>query len=113
MVSLNDINKEADEKYGPFVIDDVPGGEVVLRNALRLTKSERQQLSELDAEIKAAKGDANKVIDAAGKLLGLVAAGDGGKRLLDALGDDATKVIHVVTLYREATQPGEASRSES
>jgi hypothetical protein len=113
MVSLNDINQEADEKYGPFVVEDVPGGDVVLRNTLRLTRNELDQFSQLDAKIKAAQGDPNKVLDVMAEVFVLVSVGDGGKRLLDALGDDPPKLMHLLTLYREATQPGEALPSES
>lgn len=113
MVSLNQINTEVDQKYGPFVVEDVPGGDVTLRNPVRLVESERAQLVGLNAEIKAAEGDVNKVIAAAESLLKLVSVGDGGKRLVAALDGDAAKLIHLVNLFTEATQMGEASRSES
>lgn len=113
MVSLNDINKEADEKYGPFVIDDVPGGEVELRNALRLPPDERDRLAKLNAALKSARDakDQNKALDVMAELLKLVAVGDSGDRLLEAIEYDATKVAHIISLYKETTMPGEASPS--
>lgn len=112
MVSWNEVEAEANEKYGPFVLEDVPGGDVTLRNVIRLTKNERQRVSELNATMKSAKGDVNAILAAAAELLELVAAGDGGARLVEALADDPPKIMAVLNLYMEATQPGEASRSE-
>lgn len=114
MVSLNDINSEADEKFGPFVVDDVPGGEVALRNALRLPPKARAQMRRLEAALRGAieSKDADKILECGADLLKLVAADDGGQRLLDAIDYDPTRVVHILGLYREATQPGEASRSE-
>lgn len=112
MVSWNDVETEANEKYGPFVLEDVPGGDVTLRNIIRLTKNERQRVTELNAEIKAAKGDTNVVLDAAVELLKLVAVGDGGTRLVGAMADDPPKIMAVLNMYSEATQLGEALRSE-
>lgn len=115
MVSLNDINHEADEKYGPFIVDDVPGGDVKLRNALRLAPNEREQMRKLDAAFKAAVHDKDgiKILECGSDLLKLVAVGDDGNRLLGAIEHDPVKVVHILTLYREATQPGEALPSES
>lgn len=113
MVSWNDVEAEADEKYGPFVLEDVPGGDVTLRNLFRLTKNERHRVRELNGQIKGAKGDVDTVMDAAVELLELVATGDDGTRLVAALADEPPKIMHVLNLYMEATQPGEALRSES
>jgi hypothetical protein len=113
MVSWNDVESEANEKYGPFVLEDVPGGDVTLRNIIRLTKNERQRVSELNAAIEAAKGDTNIVLDSAAELLKLVAVGDGGTRLIEAMADDPPKIISVLNLYTEATQLGEALPSGS
>jgi hypothetical protein len=46
-ISLGDLQKAADEKYGPFVIEDVPGGDVVLLNSLRLPKEKKVELERL------------------------------------------------------------------
>jgi hypothetical protein len=117
MVSLNDINEEADRKFAPFVVDGVEGGDVVLRNSIRLSENERHQLFELDSKLKAIKKSGGDRLDAAlghaRDMMLLVAVGDGGKRLLDALEDDPAKLLALMTMYSEATQVGEASRSES
>lgn len=113
MVSWNDVEAETNEKYGPFVLEDVPGGDVTLRNIYRLTENERHRVRELNAKLKAAKGDVDTVLNAATELLELVALGDGGVRLVEALAGEAPKIMHVLNLYMEATQPGEALHSES
>lgn len=113
MVSWNDVEAEADQKYGPFVLEDVPGGDVTLRNIYRLAENERHQVKELNDKIKAAKGDVDIVLNAAVAVLELVAVGDDGKRLVEALGGEPPKILHVLNLYMEATQPGEALHSES
>lgn len=116
MVSLSEFNQEVDEKFAPFDIDltDTPGEDVVyLRNALRLTKNERHQLTELEAQMKAVDGDPEKALDLIKQVFILVGAGDDGKRLMDAMGDDPPKLMWMLRKYREATQPGEALPSES
>jgi hypothetical protein len=117
MVSLNDINEEVDEKYAPFVVEGVDGGDVVLRNAIRLTDNERHQLFELDSALKKAKEAGTATMDSAlehaTSMLKIVGVGDGGERLVAALEGDPAKLLHVMRLYTGATQPGEASRSES
>lgn len=115
MVSLNQINQEVDNKYGPFVVEDVPGGEVVLRNPIRLTSNERDQLMKLESELRAAQkaSDTNAALAAGSELVEIVSVGDGGKRLLKELGDDPSKLMFVLELYSEAVQLGEAKRSES
>lgn len=115
MVSLNDVNTEVENKYGPFVVEDVEGGDVYLRNILRLTKNEREQVKQLDGRMKDAKAanDMNVALECAKDMVRLVAAERAGDRLLDALGDDPAKLMYVIELWAEATQPGEASGSEN
>jgi hypothetical protein len=116
MVSLTQINEEVEQKYGPFVIEDVPGGDVTLRNPIRLTENERHRLGELHRSLNQTEQDApdeDAVVARIREILDLVAVGDGGKRLSEEVGDDAGKLLHVFRLYAEAMQLGEASPSES
>lgn len=114
MVSLKEINTEVDNQYGPFIVEDVDGGDVILRNPIRLVANERAQLSEKDAALRAAQEaqDANAALDVGRDILRLVSVGDGGERLLDELGDDAAKLMYVLRLYSEAVQLGEALSSD-
>ena len=115
MVSLSDINKEADERYGPFIVEDVPGGDVTLRNIIRCTENEISQISQLDGRMKEAQknSDMGAALACARDLIELVAVGQDGRRLLDEIGDDASKVMYILELWAEATQAGEALRSDS
>lgn len=119
-ISLNQINAEADKRFQQFVVDDVPGGQVVLRNAIRLQKSERAQLVgmnkaivELKASAEAGEFDEDEMLDLVGKFFDVVAIGDGGKRLVDALDGDLAKLMVLMEMYAEDTQLGEALRSAS
>lgn len=116
MVSLTEINEEVESRYAPFVIDDVPGGPVTLRSALRLPKGERDGLFRLVAKIKAMKQEQvdenpEQLIDLIGEAIEFLAAGDGGARLLTALDGDLGKLVYVFELYSKATQLGEALSS--
>ena len=115
MVSLNDINKEADDKYGPLVIEDIPGGDVMLRNLIRCTENEMDQVVKLENRLRSAKKESNTLdaLSCARELLRVVAAGQDGQRLLDAIEDDSAKVMYVLELWAEKTQAGEALRSEN
>ena len=115
MVSINQINKEADERYGPLIVEDVPGGDVTLRNLIRCTDNEMAQVSQLDARLKQAQkeGDVVAAIKCARDSIELIAVGQDGKRLLDDIGEDAAKLMYVLELWSEATQAGEALRSDN
>ena len=115
MVSLNQVNAEADERYGPFIVEDVPGGDVTLRNIIRCTENEIDQVSKLDGRMKEAQKNSNvgAALACARELIALVADGQDGKRLLDEIGEDPAKVMFVLELWAEATQAGEALRSDS
>src|SRR5690348_9055756 len=114
-LSLNDINSEVDAQYRPFMVDDVPGGEVVLRSPLRLSKEARSGFKGLNTKIREAQaeGDLDALVSLAGEVVRTVAEGDGGDRLLDALGDDPAKLMFVLEKYMEVAMPGEASPSGS
>ena len=115
MVSLTQINKEADERYGPLIVEDIPGGDVTLRNLIRCTENEMAQVAELDSRLRTAQkeNDVVTAIKVARDLIELVAVGQDGRRLLDALGDDSAKLMYLLELWAEATQAGEALRSGS
>jgi hypothetical protein len=115
VVTLNEINTETDNRYGPLVIEDIPGGDVTLRNLIRCTENEMDQVSKLDTKLREAQkaSDMKAALGCAKELLEIAAVGTDGERLLEALGDDSAKVMYVLELWAEATQAGEALRSDS
>jgi hypothetical protein len=114
MVSLKQVTDEVDKRFTPLIFDDVPGGEVVLRNAIRLAKNERAQLQQLASSVQGLKKETvseDEIVDKLHSLIELIGLGDGGRRLIDELGDDLAKLMVVFEMYAEETQLGEALRS--
>lgn len=125
-ISLDQLNAEADKRFAPFVVDDVPGGSVTLRNALRLPKADRDRLRKLQKDVNKLKlatdadesGDSSAaeeaVVGMLQKMFGILAAeAGGGDRLSEAVGDDPAKLMLIMEMYAEDTQLGEALRSAS
>lgn len=107
-ITLENIQKAADDKYGPFVVEGVPGGDVVLVNALRLSKDKRAKLTAMQSD---EDGDQDEKLRDMIRLVAQDAAS--GKRLLDALGDDLAQLAVVLNEYGQAARLGEASPSAS
>jgi hypothetical protein len=99
-ITLADIQKAADKKYGPLIIKDVPGGPVTLVNPLRLPKEKRDAMTALD--------DVEDVDVKLRQLVELAASPDDAKRLLDAVGDDLAALAEIVADYTGTAQVGEA-----
>lgn len=108
--SLADIQKAADEKYGPLVIPDVPGGPVELVNPLRLSKEKRKKLTELDKATDSGEIDVDEKI---AQVIRLAAKPADAKRLLAAVGGDLAQLKEIVERWTESSQVGEASPSPS
>jgi hypothetical protein len=103
-ITLADIQAAADKKYGPLVIDGIPGGPVTLVNPLRMDKAKRDKLTHLD-----------DIEDAEEKLATAIRLGTkaaDAKRLLAAVTDLAT-LAEIVTEWTSSAQVGEASPSPS
>lgn len=125
-ISLDQLNTEADKRFAPFVVDDVPGGPVTLRNALRLAKVDRDRIRKLQKDVSKLKlkTDADESSDSSAAeeaVVGMLqkmfevlsAEAGGGKRLSEAVGDDPAKLMLLMEMYAEDTQLGEALRSAS
>lgn len=113
-ISLDQINQEVDNRYAPFVVEDVPGGDVTMLSPLRLPKAQRGKLFALHKEIGTARDseDVDALVKLSENVIDLVSVGDGGKRLLKELGGDLGKMTYILQLYSEQVGLGEASRSD-
>ena len=105
-ISLTDIQKAADRKYGPLTIEGVPGGDVVLVNPLRMSKAKRAKLAKLDAD-----GDTDEKLADIIRLA--VDKPADAKRLLDATGGDLTYLAEICQRWTGSAQVGEVSPSAS
>lgn len=107
-ITLDDIRKAADEKYGPLVIEGVDGGDVELLNPARLSKQKRNAL-------KAVVGD--EELDEGDRLAEIVKitakSPSHSKRLLAAFKDDLGALAVILESYNAGAQMGEASPSAS
>lgn len=108
--TLADIRAAAEKKYGDFPVELGPGDVVVLRNALRLSKSERAALKRAQESMKAEDADEQVLLE---DCIRIVAAPGQGQRLVDAIGGDLTVLAETFSKYAEGTEAGEASGSES
>ncbi len=103
--TLDDIRAAADAKYGSTDID--LGDRVVkLLNPLRLPKTNRNKLREVQDQLGAEDADQEQLLADA---LALVAESPAAaKRLLTELGGDLGLLVEVFGRYTEGTQAGEA-----
>lgn len=99
-ITLADIQKAADKKYGPLVIAGIEGGDITLVNPLRLPKEKRDAMTALD--------DVEDVDAKLRTLVELAASPEDAKRLLDAVGDDLAVLAELVGDYTGTAQVGEA-----
>jgi hypothetical protein len=111
--TLDDLNKAIEIKYAPFYFH--AGDEkYVLRQVLRLTKSERDfvvaELKMLDS-IDGEDPDEDLILSAIENVLSTVTDGGKGSKLIELLGHDMISVQMLMEMWIEATQPGEASSS--
>lgn len=109
--TLDDIRTAAEKNYGSLIIELGDGHKVELRNVMRLSDAERDEFMALsDRE----DDDDVNVREALASMLRIVAATEGqANKLEEAFGEDLTLYAQTVELYKDATQAGEASPSES
>lgn len=105
--SLDDIRNAAEAKYGSTDIDGVR-----LLNPLRLPKTKRDQLRELQDVMSAETPEGEEPADQAEymrDMLRLVAENPlAVERLIEAIGDDLAVLATVLETYTKGTQAGEA-----
>lgn len=115
-INLSDIQEAAEKKYGPYVVKGVPGGDVTLVTLLRLPKDKRKQFVQLAKSLEGFDLDSfeDDIAPQFEEALRLAAKNKAeGDRLIKALGGDLAMLLEVFTGYSEASQPGEASPSQS
>lgn len=111
--TLDSLREEVDKEFAPVKIGLKNGTEVVLRNILRLGKTDRDKLLEkLDSLKSVEESDAESVdalVAIASDILLLVA--DQGRQLVKELDGDIALIMKVLSAWMETTQPGEAASS--
>jgi len=110
VVSLQSIRDAAEAKYGSLDIPLTDDYTVRLLNPLKLDKTNRDALVDLQEEMDAEKADHEALLS---KAIELVAATpEQARRLLEEIGGDVTILMEVFKEYSEGTQVGEASASD-
>lgn len=113
--TLDNLRSDLEAKFAPIEIDLGKGEPIVLRNLMRLSSTDRQAVMAAVAVVQKPREedetqDIEELLGAIKVVIGLVAA-DRGKVLTDAIGDDLGLAMHIMQLWSEATQPGEAQNS--
>lgn len=131
--TLDNLKSVLEEKYGPVVLDGFPGegGRIRLLPMMRHTEARRDEISAVMkrhaedakarklAEVSPAgddveSADLNKSIEQIEELLTLVLERKSDMdRIKEGFGEDGQALLLLWEEYQEATQPGEASPSES
>ncbi|MEU5446884.1 phage tail assembly protein [Streptomyces californicus] len=105
--SLDDIRSAADAKYGSTDIQIDDKTTVVLRNPLRLSKTERDELGSLQDKL-----DGDEALDQADVLadaIRLVAKDKKiAEKLIEQIDGDLALLAQVFSTYSKGTQAGEA-----
>jgi len=107
-ITLQHIRDAADKKFGPLVIKDIPGGDVILLNPARLSKEKRTELkSAVETEDIDEQERLEQIVRATAK------SADHAKRLLKEFKDDLGSLAIILESYNQGSQMGEASPSAS
>ena len=114
--SLADIKADIDKQFAPLTLD-LGKKEVVLRNVMRVSDAEREAVRVAQEKIEALSDAEGSVEEKdMGAYKGLVVdilatVATDGDALREALGEDLALVLHVLKLWSEETQSGEAKSS--
>lgn len=110
---LDDIRAAAEAKYGSYDIMDGDNVLVSLLNPLKLDKQRREELAALQEEFSSEDTEIEQE-EYFARVIRLVADSKrGADALLRMVGKDLTVLATILTQYREHTQVGEASDSQS
>lgn len=115
-ISISDIKKAADEKYGPYIITGIPGGPVELMTIATMDKATRMKLLKIEQEQYDVEqtGQIQDPFDQAAEQILLVAkTPEQGKRLIDQCEDNLGYLMEILSDYRKANQLGEVLGSVS
>lgn len=110
-ITLDDIRTAAHARYGSTDIAIDATRTVRLLNPLRLTKTRRGELADLQKRLSAEDADQEKAIS---DMIRCVAdSRAGGDALIKAAAGDLAVLATIIERYSEGTQVGEASASQS
>jgi hypothetical protein len=117
--SLDSMREELERQFAPVTVE-FEDKEVVLRSLLRISKSKREQVYALLDELTALQEDNAGLAsteDSAQivlQILPLVADDEKlCRKMVEAIGDDLALALRVFSAWMDATQVGEADRSQS
>ena len=113
-VTLDDIREAAEKRFGNMEIVLDESTTVVLRNPLRLSKSEREELQGLQEGLNEKENPTQEEqIEMLVEILLLVSESKSAtRRLVDHLEGDPTELMAIFGLYQDGMQVGEASPSQ-
>ena len=112
--TLDDLRAEVEREFAPVQITLAGGTVVTLKHLLRLPRKTRDKVVDTLKVLETKDGeeqDVDAMIDAAESVLKMVS--DNGPALVKELDGDVTLVMRVLERWMQATQPGEASPSDS
>jgi|GEM_PF-1676551 len=110
IITLDSIRESAEARYGSKVID-LGDGTVELLNPLRLKKTARDKLTNLQESLGGDGADQETVLSDALRLVAKTPAQ--GDKLIEAIDGDLAVLVATFEAYAKDTQSGEASASES
>jgi len=105
-IDLDFIRDAADKKYAAFEVNVGKGDPVALTNPLRMTKEQRQALSDLNAD------DFDDVVDYFVAAFALASSESEAARLREAVGEEPAMYATLFELYSKGVELGEASPSQ-
>ncbi|WP_190821959.1 phage tail assembly protein [Saccharopolyspora pogona] len=110
--TLDDLDAAIEREYAPLTFQ-AAGEEFVLRSLLRVEKKRRDAVIAKLKELDDAGDDIDEdlALSTVQFILKSVTADDRGTKLLKALGDDLLRFMRLLSMWSEATQPGEATAS--
>lgn len=124
--TLDSLRADLDNEFAPLKLE-VDGQELVLQNVLRLPKKKREKVFELLKSVEQLKSvgedgeaeglgmeEADTFADLATQIVTLV--GDNAvlaRKLATAMGEEIALALKIFELWMDATQSGEAERSDS
>lgn len=105
-ITLDSIREAAEKKYGSREVELGDGKSISLRNPLRLSKTERDELSDLNID------QFDEPVDYFKKAFALVASEKESEELAKVLGDDVAFYMALFEEYMGGVELGEASPSQ-
>lgn len=115
--TLDDIHDAAQKKYADTELD-IKGEQVILVNALRLSKEKRKKFTDAAKELEVTEDEEGNEVEVdmeafLRKTIRAVAkTGSQADTLLEEIGDDVAAMLAVFDLYKNKTDLGEASASQ-